>query len=190
LDQEEKSEDELSDKVSKQICVIESGSKNQEKIKINIFETNLYENPNVSIPEEKAQSKKNALKESIELENRTKQLIPDYNFDTFGTKEFKNAQKNIDETKGKNNTDLNDDSDSNENEEKIIDVQCRSFSLEITHETRNFVRREKDQEENRRKLPIYLKESEIIDSINNNFITIVCGETGSGLSMIIFSINL
>ena len=31
-------------------------------------------------------------------------------------------------------------------------------------------------------LPIYEKESEVVESINNNLVTIICGETGSGKS--------
>ena len=120
---------------------------------------------------------------TTDLENMTKHLIPDYNFDTFGTKFFKISKKNSEENARfdikTNNYTFEEDSD-NETKETTNDEQCQRFSLEITHETRNLLIRTKDQEENRRKLPIYLKETEIIDSINNNFITIICGETGSG----------
>lgn len=146
----------------------------QEKSKINIFEIPFYINTETLIKMETKSEKKNNLHTTIELENLTKKLIPDYNFDTFDTKGFKKINEDLEKN------DNEEDRDSHENE-TINDERCKKFSLEITHNSRNIIMRTKEQEENRRNLPIYLKETEIMDSINNNFVTIICGETGSGL---------
>lgn len=145
----------------------------------NIFETNLYINEELPLQNEKKDNKSAKLNTLDELELMTKKAIPNYNFDTFGSKDFKKSMKSIDDASNmqKNKENM---SDSDENEPLFVDEECQLFSSEISQLYRNQITREKNQEENRRKLPIYLKESEIIDSINNNFITIICGETGSG----------
>lgn len=145
----------------------------------NIFETNIYINQELQSQYQKNDNKATKLNTLDELELMTKKAIPNYNFDTFGSKDFKKSMKSIEES---SNIQKNKDnmSDSEENEPLFVDEDCKLFSSEITQLYRNQITRDKKQEENRRKLPIYLKETEIIDSINNNFITIICGETGSG----------
>lgn len=133
--------------------------------------------------QEKRKSEQNDAKDEFdELEIITKKMIPDYNFDTFGNKDFKKSVMNSNEKSDLiNNTKTTEyDFDSDENDPLHIDNECKFFSSEINQSNRNYVERSKEQQEQRRKLPIYLKESEIIDSINNNFVTIICGETGSG----------
>lgn len=166
--------------IKKQNCSEILSKPEETKPKINIFETNI-DSISTRPPEESKLPQKIA-NTDIELENMTKKLIPDYNFDTFGSKELKKeTEKSPKNTNSRVFKSENPDPDSSENEEMVKDEQCRAFSLEITHTARNLLTRTAEQEQNRRKLPIYMKETEIIDFINNNFITIICGETGSGI---------
>lgn len=177
----EDEEPELTETIKKQLCSEPLMKPEENKPKINIFETNLCINhdPITSTLDDATPKNKN-VNTTVELENMTKKMIPDYNFDTFGTKDFKKQAQNYTESNKSKIFQEKYDQDSSENEEMAVDDQCRTFSLEISHETRNPLTKTPEQELNRRKLPIYMKESEIIDSINNNFITIICGETGSG----------
>lgn len=48
--------------------------------------------------------------------------------------------------------------------------------------TLNEINRTEEMEEMRKELPVFMHEREILESVENNLVTIVCGETGSGKS--------
>jgi ATP-dependent RNA helicase DHX37/DHR1 len=54
--------------------------------------------------------------------------------------------------------------------------------LSIFEKRKIFLERSEEIEQSRSKLPIYFKESEIIEHVNYNLITLICGATGSGKS--------
>ena len=78
-----------------------------------------------------------------------------------------------------------------ENEEKVelSEDENEPNSLKnITHPNiaiptgNHIIARSKDIAEFREKLPIYMKEQEIVETINQHLVTLICGETGSGKS--------
>jgi HrpA-like RNA helicase len=46
----------------------------------------------------------------------------------------------------------------------------------------NTIERTEEMEETRKELPIAMHENDILESIENNLVTVICGETGSGKS--------
>ena len=64
----------------------------------------------------------------------------------------------------------------------VEDKDIRIFLDEMNAKFNQPVERPQEITEQREKLPIFMRESDIIDAINNNLITIVSGETGSGKS--------
>ena len=139
----------------------------EEKI-VNIFEQNY------SIDEENLNKNSENLtiknEFSLDIETQAKKIIPDLKFDSFELK--KKIRKN------KINQ---DDVDSVENFHIIEDKELTVLLKEINGNFAFNIKRSKEQIEKRKELPIYMKESEILDAINSNLVTIVCGETGSGI---------
>lgn len=71
------------------------------------------------------------------------------------------------------NSQIKDDNNQNSNQEGI--QKLSTIKGMMIH-----VKRSHDLELQRRLLPIYAEEQEIVEAINDNIVTIICGETGSG----------
>ena len=75
-----------------------------------------------------------------------------------------------------------DEEEFKDNELFIQSSQLLPFIQQMNQNYRQDINRTQQSLEQRQELPIYKKESEIVDCITNNLITLICGETGSGKS--------
>ena len=73
-----------------------------------------------------------------------------------------------------------------DDEESIADKNSNKDLMKINITDKkaklNIVKRNEENEKIRRSLPVFMHEREILEGIENNLVTIICGETGSGKS--------
>ena len=73
-----------------------------------------------------------------------------------------------------------------EDEESIADKNSNKELMKINIEDKkpklNIINRTEEMDKARRSLPVFMHEREILEGVENNLVTIICGETGSGKS--------
>ena len=144
--------------------------------KINIFEVTNYQNKKIKLQSDQPQKQISTVDADLE---KTQKIISDEIKPDFGLNPFKDKiriierdedielQEKLEQLKEDNNIEIRDEE---------LDL----FIGEMNSKYNYSIERIEKIEEERKKLPIFMRESDIIEAINNNLITIICGETGSG----------
>jgi HrpA-like RNA helicase len=124
-------------------------------------------------------------------EDDTNRKVATFMDEAFLMNPFKTSKKIYDENgceisrdkeAGMDNKERFDDEKEAANDD-IRDEMLTIFFREKTPlDTELVIERSDEIRQMREKLPIFMRESDVLDSVNNNLITIVCGETGSGKS--------
>lgn len=94
----------------------------------------------------------------------------DFNIDKFGDKPLRVIEEN------------NEPLVMSEDEDQPNCAKTLSHPNLRVPEGNKAIKRKKEIEEVREKLPIYMKEQEIVETVNGHLVTLICGETGSGKS--------
>ncbi|EAS00609.2 DEAD/DEAH-box helicase (macronuclear) [Tetrahymena thermophila SB210] len=197
LSEEEEVEDFEPD-VEKKQKVEEDDAQNKQKQaqqpSVNIFAQAEYINPNKDEEEEerlqkeyeqKLQKQREIANSQIQLENQVKKLIPDLNFDTFdGAKTSKRVLEDLSTTDEmrKEKQRLEEEYYKEPEYDDFIEDELLKPILQGQKKVFNTINRSDEQDKARKKLPIFMREADILDAVENNLITILCGETGSGKS--------
>ncbi len=168
ISDEESDEDEIEEEEEK---------KEEEEKPVNIFQMKVYENTKKVKTEEKSTKPDKRTLDQIEQEANSKIMKEEReaNLTVNPFKDFKKLVEVVDDGKDEQNKD-------GENFIDIFDEELRQFNEVISSKYNQVIERSEESQKSREKLPIFLREADIMEAINNNLITIISGETGSGKS--------
>ena len=144
--------------------------------RINIFEVTNYQNKKIKLQSDLPQKQISIVDADLE---KTQKIISDEIKPDFGLNPFKDKVKIIERDE---DIELQEKLEQlkEDNNIEIRDEELDPFIGEMNSKYNYSIERIEKIEEERKKLPIFMRESDIIEAINNNLITIICGETGSG----------
>ena len=152
----------------------------EEEKPINIFQMKSYENTKKVKTEEKPEVGRRTLEE-IEQE-ATEKMIREELQPNLSVNPFKELKK-IPQEESK---DAEKEEKGVENFVEVYDEDLRKFMQGSSAKYNQIIDRNEENRISREKLPIFMRESDIIEAINNNLITIISGETGSGAILIVY----
>jgi len=152
--------------------------KEEEDKPVNIFQMKVYENTK-KVKTEELSTKRKTLDEIEEETNR--KIFKEEREANLTVNPFKDYKKKI-------NEEVDDGKDGDpkgpENFHDIFDEELRQFNQGISSKFNQEINRSEENRKTREKLPIFLREADIMEAINNNLITIISGETGSGIILV------
>ena len=147
---------------------------------MNIFQQSVFENTAVGVAETQEQRGGARKKDQglIEIEIAAKRAFPDYNFDVYEGRRTTNRLLAEEQEDGK--AARNEDGELSE-EEEVRDAELMLLN-ERSQKKPVFLERSESIQKSREKLPIFFREGEITEHIDENLVTLICGATGSGKS--------
>jgi len=149
----------------------EKEDKVEEEKPVNIFQMKFYENKKVKTEEKKEEKKKT--EEDIEWELR-EQVIQEEMTLNLSINPFKPLKPYIEEDPDEEDKEV-------EGSIETQDQDLKVFVQEMSAKHNQPIDRTEEETKQREKLPIFLREHDIIEAVNQNLITIISGETGSGI---------
>jgi len=167
----------ISDEESDEEEIEEEEKKEEEEKPVNIFQMKVYENTKKVKTEEKSTKPNKKTLDQMEQEANEKILREEReaNLTVNPFKDYKKIVEVVDDGKDEENK-------GGENFIDIFDEELRQFNEAISSKYNQVIERSEEHQKSREKLPIFLREADIMEAINNNLITIISGETGSGKS--------
>ncbi|KAM3140264.1 hypothetical protein pb186bvf_007620 [Paramecium bursaria] len=151
---------------------VEEEPQDAKKMKINIFQTELYENENAVEQKRENFNSVSKMSESERLEIETKKFMPELNLNTFNGKKEQIQHKFYEQHYDLSKDDIYD-------LVQLTEDQLFKDNLQYNHKQ---LQRDEIIQKQRQQLPILKQENEIIDTIRGNLITLISGETGCGKS--------
>lgn len=147
----------------------------EENKPVNIFAMKSYENTKkVKIEDMQKKPKKTDEEEDMEhIEKIIKEELQ-ANVTVNPFKDFKRKPKDDDDDKP------DEEEKRIENFVEIFDPELRKLVEGTSAKYNQLIERSEEITKTREKLPVFMRESDIIEAVNNNLITIISGETGSG----------